>query len=102
MSYIPAVQVNNYIGDLAKSDVKAIAHDFYDTLKSMIANYGDQNADLILPDGTRISKDMKYEWYGTYLFSHNIDQLSSMWDGAFKIYNAGLSFEKSVNQTTGG
>jgi len=102
MSYIPAVQVNSYIGDLSKADVKSIAHDFYNTMKSMLANYGDQNADLILPDGTRVSKDQKYEWYGTFLFTHNIDQLSSMWDGAFKNYNSMITNEKSASQLIGG
>jgi len=99
MSYIAPAQVADYIGDKGKSGVKAIAHDFYYTLMDMLNNYGDQDADMVLPNGNTISKDQKYEYYGTYMFSHYTSELSTMFDTAMKEYSNLVSLEKSISSS---
>jgi hypothetical protein len=67
--------------------IKSVARNFYDTLSAMLENYGKVDEDLVLPDGKRIAAELKYDFYGSYMFNHWISNLQSMFEGAFTVEN---------------
>ena len=97
--FISPIQVEEVLlASGAASDMKSIAVNFYETLGGLLRDYADPDKDMVI-DGTFIPAELKYEVLGTYLMGHKTEELRSMFDSSFSLYNSVIDLEKDISKS---